>query len=394
MPAMPSGPPAVDGDKGNHQQMRQRQPDRAELREPRIVRIDDAARDGKMRHGVAVVEHRAVMPAPQHCSERERRAGGERPRDLRHGGEAASVKVRQLAEDVEALVDLLARELLQALGAEALAGKRAHHAAVEHGAAEGAGCELGLRCSSRRSRRQSCRLRRWDRRLLRAAVPGREMCVAPTFLGDLPKKAVAPYSPCLTTSMRGPRLEHGARGLHEVGVAGEHACLGVVDEQDVEALEHFKQRGLVVLDPVVHGVAGDELRVGHGFAHAALQDGIDVGEEEKFGIAIGVGNLGLEAGEDVELGLERLGLVEVFEIGALPEEAFAGGALDAARIDLVRVEDGLLLGAEVFADDGDDAHIGEVSWRRARSRLPRRRGSAPGVLREFQRCRTRRCRLR
>ena len=76
-----------------------------------------------------------------------------------------------------------------------------------------------------------------------------------------------------------------ARGLNEVVVAGEHARFSVVDEEDVEALENFEQRGAMVLDPVVHGVAGDELDAGHGFAHAALQDGIDVGEEEEFGVA-------------------------------------------------------------------------------------------------------------
>ena len=43
------------------------------------------------------------------------------------------------------VVDFGARELLQALGAEALAGKGAHHAAVKHGAAEGVRRELGLR---------------------------------------------------------------------------------------------------------------------------------------------------------------------------------------------------------------------------------------------------------
>jgi hypothetical protein len=82
----------------------------------------------------------------------------------------------------------------------------------------------------------------------------------------------------------------------------------------------------MVLDPVVHGVAGDELDVGHGFADAALEDGIDVGEEEEFGVAIGVGNLGLEGGEDVEVGDVGLGFVEVVEVGAFPEEALAGGA--------------------------------------------------------------------
>ena len=39
------GPPAVDGDERNHQQMRQRQPHRAELLEPGMVRIEDATRD-------------------------------------------------------------------------------------------------------------------------------------------------------------------------------------------------------------------------------------------------------------------------------------------------------------------------------------------------------------
>ncbi len=56
-----------------------------------------------------------------------------------------SVKVRDLAEDIEARVDFGARELLQALRAEALAGIGAHDAAVKHGVAPGGGRELGLR---------------------------------------------------------------------------------------------------------------------------------------------------------------------------------------------------------------------------------------------------------
>ncbi len=173
----------------------------------------------------------------------------------------------------------------------------------------------------------------------------------------------------------------GARGLHEVVVAGQHARFSVVDEQNVEALENFKQGRAMVLDPVIHGVAGDELDAGHGLAHAALQDGIDVGEEEKLGVAIGVGDFGLEGGEDIELGVVGLGLVEIFEIGAFPEEAFAGGVLDAARVDVAGGEDGFLLGAEVLADDGDDADIGEetggereVSGRAARQRSRRPAG--------------------
>jgi hypothetical protein len=135
--------------------------------------------------------------------------------------------------------------------------------------------------------------------------------------------------------MLGPHRHDGARGLHKVVVAGQHARFGVVDEQNVEAFEHFEQRRLVILDPVIHGVAGDQLHAGHGLAHAALQHGIDVGEEEKLRVAIGVGNLGLEGRKDVQLGLVGLGLVQVFEIRALPEEALAG-ARSMPRVSMLR----------------------------------------------------------
>src|SRR5450631_2001591 len=52
-----------------------------------------------------------------------------------------SIKVSQLAELREAVVDLLPGELRNALGAKALYSKRAHHAAVEHCAAKGARSE-------------------------------------------------------------------------------------------------------------------------------------------------------------------------------------------------------------------------------------------------------------
>ena len=51
------GPPTVDLHKGNHRDVRQRQPHRAQLREPRPVAIEDAARNVQMGNGVAIVEH-------------------------------------------------------------------------------------------------------------------------------------------------------------------------------------------------------------------------------------------------------------------------------------------------------------------------------------------------
>src|SRR5215472_18446737 len=57
----------------------------------------------------------------------------------------SSVDVRQLAEDLVTFLDLLARQLLQPFGAKSLDGKRAHHAAIEHGAFEDVARELVLR---------------------------------------------------------------------------------------------------------------------------------------------------------------------------------------------------------------------------------------------------------
>src|ERR1035438_2255893 len=77
-----------------------------------------------------------------------------------HSGHCArrlgfSIKVSQLAEEDEAVVDLPAGELLQPLGAEALASEGTHHAAVEHGAPEGGRSELARRGGGREVDRKS-----------------------------------------------------------------------------------------------------------------------------------------------------------------------------------------------------------------------------------------------
>src|SRR4051794_25755765 len=54
------------------------------------------------------------------------------------------LEVRELAEEREARLDLLARERAQALGAEAFHRERAHHAAVEHRPLQHLAIELAL----------------------------------------------------------------------------------------------------------------------------------------------------------------------------------------------------------------------------------------------------------
>jgi hypothetical protein len=43
-------------------------------------------------------------------------------------------------------------------------------------------------------------------------------------------------------------------------------------------------------------------------------------------------------GKDIQLGVVRLGFVQVVEIRAFPEEALARGALNAARVDVARMK--------------------------------------------------------
>src|ERR1700728_2478626 len=147
----------------------------------------------------------------------------------------------------------------------------------------------------------------------------------------------------------GAEGENAFGGADVVGLAAEHAGFVVVDDEDVELAENFEEVVAVGGDPVVHGVAGDEFCVGQLGADAGLQDGVDVGEEEVVGVAIGGGNFRFEVGKDVEVGGEGFGGAEVFDVTAGPVKALAGDVLDAGGVDAAGGEDGFVLGEEVFA---------------------------------------------
>ena len=67
-----------------------------------------------------------------------------------------------------------------------------------------------------------------------------------------------------------PERHHRACGLDKVFIGGQHLRLGFVDEQNVQAFEDFEQRRAMILNPVVHGVAGGELHIGQGIADSFL----------------------------------------------------------------------------------------------------------------------------
>ena len=118
------------------------------------------------------------------------------------------------------------------------------------------------------------------------------------------------------------------------------------------------------VDPQVHRIEGGEGGVRALRAHLALEIRLDVPEEEHACLLRLGGELRLEVGEDVELRVERVAVVEVPGVAARPEERLpARHALDVVGRDAASVEDAELLVAEVLADDAHDAHVREEARR-------------------------------
>ena len=155
--------------------------------------------------------------------------------------------------------------------------------------------------------------------------------------------------------------EHFVRGARQVGFVGQHFRFGVVDEKDVDEFQGFAEFLERALDPVIHGVAAGQAHAVHLAAHVGLQGGLDVGQEKELGVFVFLRNARLEALENVQIGEIRFGFVEVFAVGSSPAEGLALGALDASNVDSTLEENLFLLGAEVFAHHGHDAHLGEIA---------------------------------
>ncbi len=146
------------------------------------------------------------------------------------------------------------------------------------------------------------------------------------------KKMVAPYSPCLMTSARGPIsiTLRAARGrlLSSASILASPSLIS----RTSTPLQHLAQILAVAADPVVHGVAADQLHLLHAVAHARLQHRIDVGEKQIVGVVVFGGNLRLKRLENVELGIKRLGFVDVLAVLAGPVKGLPFRVLDATGV--------------------------------------------------------------
>jgi hypothetical protein len=74
-----------------------------------------------------------------------------------------------------------------------------------------------------------------------------------------------------------------------------------------------------------------------------------------------LGEVGFEVGEDVELGLERVGRVQVELVPAAPSEGLAWAPDQPGEIDPARAEELHVLRREVLADDRHDPRRQEVA---------------------------------
>ena len=75
------------------------------------------------------------------------------------------------------------------------------------------------------------------------------------------------------------------------------------------------------------------------------------------------GQLGLERGEDIQLGVERRALVHVLVVFARPEKRFSGNALQPCGADVAFRKDAVVLLSEVVPHHAHHLHLSEVAGR-------------------------------
>src|SRR5690349_9887611 len=90
---------------------------------------------------------------------------------------------------------------------------------------------------------------------------------------------------------------------------------------------------------------------------------MDVPEKQKFRIPIFRRNAGHKFFKNIQLGEIGFRLVQIIEVFATPTKRLPFCVLNAPGIHAALLEDVLVLGSEVFANDSYDANIGEVTGR-------------------------------
>ena len=162
------------------------------------------------------------------------------------------------------------------------------------------------------------------------------------------------------------RDDTGAEGLHffagldQAGFLGQFARLAVVENEHVDTLEQFEERGLGNVNPEVHRVGDDELGFLHLAEHLQLQFGGDVGQENKVARFVMVGKGRREGFDNIERDRAGLAGVHIPHVFAGPAEGLARIALHAFEVDAALLQKVPMVGREIFADDGHEVDRREI----------------------------------
>ena len=118
----------------------------------------------------------------------------------------------------------------------------------------------------------------------------------------------------------------------DVPVSGELTGFGVVHHQHVNTLKQLQQHLRCPLDPIIHRIARDQIRVLCLVQDVQLQRRIDVAEEHQLGISKSVGQLRLESSEHSQPGIDRVAILQIVGILAFPTEALSSDALYTGEV--------------------------------------------------------------
>ena len=191
----------------------------------------------------------------------------------------------------------------------------------------------------------------------------------------------APYSPCLATITCGPHSRIWRAARTRFGSRGQLPQLGVVEQHAVDASEivSISESRAMSIHRFIESSATNRALRALARGPARWRSGWMLARKSDVRAARDVGELGLEVGEHVQLGVERLAVVEVPAVLAAPEERpVARHVLDVVGVDAPGAQDGVLLLAEVIRRPGRPRGRCRRTTPRARNGPRSRRASAPG----------------
>src|SRR5579875_1559791 len=136
-------------------------------------------------------------------------------------------------------------------------------------------------------------------------------------------------------------------GRDQIGLARQHPRLFVVKRKNVDAVEQFDQFGTRGFDPMVHGVGGDNLRIGHLIQDSGLQLGRNIGQEQEIGAPLIGKQLGNKIRKDIERQIERIAPVHVLVVAPVPSKSQPLAAFQPAQIDVAFGKELAMVGLEI-----------------------------------------------